>query len=333
MYFHVYLIYRFTRTFTDHSSVITKCWGFELQKRKIEPQKPANPCDTRLCSCIFFVNTLHDGAKIPLLRRFFAEKRPARFGKVEETCGSGGGILCRKGPVARARLGRYFASFVKHRTVVVISPITAKMPSIPCPVMSSAISRFVISFSSLTHELRHEIEDHAACEHRCDLAGDVRADGVHQQVVGAVRLLPHLLDNARGHREGRDTGRTDHRIHLVLAEEVQKLCKHHARDGVKDEGDKTQRHDDERFEIDELVGLHREGDRDAEKQRDEVGKVVLRRLREAFEAAALAQQVAEHQKTDERDGHRRDEARDDRDHDGEADAQRAGDVLGIVGHV
>ena len=30
MYFHVYLIYRFTRTFTDHSSVITRCWGFEL---------------------------------------------------------------------------------------------------------------------------------------------------------------------------------------------------------------------------------------------------------------------------------------------------------------
>ena len=60
MYFHVYLIYRFTRTFTDHSSVITRCWGFELQKRKIEPQKPANPCDTRLCSCIFFVNTLQE---------------------------------------------------------------------------------------------------------------------------------------------------------------------------------------------------------------------------------------------------------------------------------
>ena len=31
MYFHVYLIYRFTRTFTDHSSVITRCWVFELQ--------------------------------------------------------------------------------------------------------------------------------------------------------------------------------------------------------------------------------------------------------------------------------------------------------------
>ena len=119
-------------------------------------------------------------------------------------------------------LGFYFLpNLVKSVTSTVISPITAKMPSIPCPVMSSAISRFVIVRSSLTHELRHEIEDHAACEHRCDLTGDVRADGVHQQVIGAVRFLPHLLDNARGHREGRDTGRTDHWIHLILAEEVE----------------------------------------------------------------------------------------------------------------
>ena len=156
---------------------------------------------------------------------------------------------------------------------------------------------------------------------------------MHQQVVGAVRLLPHLLDDARRHREGRNAGRTDHRIHLILAEEVQKLCKHHARDGVEDEGDKAQCHDDERVEIDELVGLHRERDRDAEKQRDEVRQIVLRRLGKTLQAAALTEQVAEHQKTHERDGHRRDEARDDRDHDGEADAQRTGDVLGVVGHV
>lgn len=71
MYFHVYLIYRFTRTFTDHSSVITRCWGFELQKRKIKPQKPANPCDTRLCSCIFFVNTLQKSIESRSFRCFF----------------------------------------------------------------------------------------------------------------------------------------------------------------------------------------------------------------------------------------------------------------------
>ena len=40
MYFHVYLIYRFTRTFTDHSSVITRCWGFELQNGKSSFKSP-----------------------------------------------------------------------------------------------------------------------------------------------------------------------------------------------------------------------------------------------------------------------------------------------------
>ena len=40
MYFHVYLIYRFTRTFTDHSSVITRCWGFELQNGKSRLKSP-----------------------------------------------------------------------------------------------------------------------------------------------------------------------------------------------------------------------------------------------------------------------------------------------------
>ena len=40
MYFHVYLIYRFTHTFTDHSSVITRCWGFELQNGKSSLKSP-----------------------------------------------------------------------------------------------------------------------------------------------------------------------------------------------------------------------------------------------------------------------------------------------------
>lgn len=40
MYFHVYLIYRFTRTFTDHSSVITRCWVFELQNGQSSLKSP-----------------------------------------------------------------------------------------------------------------------------------------------------------------------------------------------------------------------------------------------------------------------------------------------------
>ena len=41
------------RSFIRHHKML----GVRIAKRKIEPQKPANPCDTRLCSCIFSVNT------------------------------------------------------------------------------------------------------------------------------------------------------------------------------------------------------------------------------------------------------------------------------------
>ena len=41
------------RSFIRHHKML----GVRIAKRKIEPQKPANPCGTRLCSCIFSVNT------------------------------------------------------------------------------------------------------------------------------------------------------------------------------------------------------------------------------------------------------------------------------------
>ena len=40
MYFRVYLIYKFTHTFADYSSVITRCWGFELQNGKSSLKSP-----------------------------------------------------------------------------------------------------------------------------------------------------------------------------------------------------------------------------------------------------------------------------------------------------
>ena len=42
------------RSFICHHKML----GIRIAKRQIEPQKPANPCGARLCSCIFFVNTL-----------------------------------------------------------------------------------------------------------------------------------------------------------------------------------------------------------------------------------------------------------------------------------
>ena len=39
------------RSFICHHKML----GIRIAKRQIEPQKPANPCGARLCSCIFFV--------------------------------------------------------------------------------------------------------------------------------------------------------------------------------------------------------------------------------------------------------------------------------------
>lgn len=46
------------RSFIRHHKML----GVRIAKRKIEPKKPANPCGTRLCSCIFFVNALQQKA-------------------------------------------------------------------------------------------------------------------------------------------------------------------------------------------------------------------------------------------------------------------------------
>ena len=75
MYFHVYLIYRFTRTFTDHSSVITRCWGFELQNGKSSLKSPQTLAAQDFAPASFLLND------------------PTQFEQVDETCEFGGAVL------------------------------------------------------------------------------------------------------------------------------------------------------------------------------------------------------------------------------------------------
>lgn len=51
-----------------------KMLGVRIAKRQIEPQKPANPCGARLCSCIFFVNTLQKASKASAFGAFLLSK-------------------------------------------------------------------------------------------------------------------------------------------------------------------------------------------------------------------------------------------------------------------
>lgn len=59
MYFHVYsfklqIHAHIYRSFIRHHKML----GVRIAKRKNEPQKPVNPCGTKLRARIFFVNTL-----------------------------------------------------------------------------------------------------------------------------------------------------------------------------------------------------------------------------------------------------------------------------------
>ena len=58
------------RSFIRHHKML----GVRIAKRKIEPQKPANPCDTRLCSCIFFVNTRQKHSRPIVWNAFYYKK-------------------------------------------------------------------------------------------------------------------------------------------------------------------------------------------------------------------------------------------------------------------
>ena len=157
-------------------------------------------------------------------------------------------------------------------------------------------------------------EQNAAGEDGAYLARDVRAYGVHEKVVAGVGLLSEALDDARGHREGGDSGRADHRVDsLVLRqEEVEDFRSNDAARCVEDEGDEAHADDGERAEVDEFLAGHRRGDREAEEYRNDVRHFVLRGLRETLGDAADAKHVAEHDEAEQRDGGRRDEPADNR---------------------
>ena len=189
-----------------------------------------------------------------------------------------------------------------------------------------------IQLSFLSDQALDERNDEAAGDHRSDLAADVRARRMHEQVVVGILLAAHLVDDARGHRERGDTGRADHGVDLLPGEEVEELGKEHAADGIEHEADEAEGEDGHRLEGDERLRLHAERHGDAQQERDEVGQLVLRAVAEGTEHAALADEVAEHEEADQLRGLGRDGAGHDGDDDREEDARALAHACGRVGH-
>ena len=173
--------------------------------------------------------------------------------------------------------------------------------------------------------LSEERKQNARGDRRTDHAGHVGTHGVHQQEVRGIGLLALGLRHAGGHRDGRNAGRTDQRIDLVVAlrEEVHHLGEQHAAGGSHREGDHAQHEDEQRPRIEERLGRSRSSHRETQEDDDNVHQFVLHRLRQTVHHAALLHQVAQHETADERSG-RRQQQRDDH-----GDDQREEDLLGL----
>ena len=148
----------------------------------------------------------------------------------------------------------------------------------------------------------HQGQNQPAGNDRRDLARDVDADRVHQQEILVVLSQAHLVDDAPAHRERGNACRADHRVDFFALgqEQIQQLGKENAAGGVKNKRDQTQRQDQQCVRPDEFVGGHLARHGQAQHNRDKVRQYVLRGLRQGVQHAALAQQVAEHEKTDQR---------------------------------
>ena len=137
--------------------------------------------------------------------------------------------------------------------------------------------------------LTEEAEDKTARNNRRDLSRYVYTDGVHQQEVLRILGQTHLMHDTARHRKCGNTGRTDHGVDLVLAEKVEDFRAHNTADGIEYEREKTEHHNNERFNRQERVRLHLESNRDTKKQGDNVRESRLRRFGQRFQHAAFTE--------------------------------------------
>ena len=214
-----------------------------------------------------------------------------------------------------------------------ITPVTMKIPKYPVPIMGRASRSRSTRIALPSDSSIDQGQDQAAGDNRGDLAGNVDADGMHQQEVGIVLGQAHLVNHPGGHGEGGDTGGADHGVDLGLGKQVHELGNHDAAEGIEDEGHQAQADDDDGVQLQEVGALHLGGDGDAQENGNQVGQGILGGIGDGVHHAALPDQVAEHQEADQ--GHRvgGHQAHDHRHHNGEQDLRQLGHRLAGVLHL
>ena len=156
---------------------------------------------------------------------------------------------------------------------------------------------------------------------------------MHQDYVGRIFLHCDFLYNTGRHRECGDSGAADHRVDLLLQEQVDDLRKHNTANRIHNECEQTDYHDHDCLQCYEVFRLHTEGNRDSQKQCDQICQIILRGVRHGSKNAALTDQVTEHQETNQRYGSWRNQSDDDGNNDRERNTHLTADILRIVFHM
>ena len=155
---------------------------------------------------------------------------------------------------------------------------------------------------------------------------------MHQQEIAGVLIPAHLMHNTAAHGESGNARRSHHGVYLVLAEQVQYLCKHYTAHGIEYESHKAQQQYNYGFHGYEHLGLHSEGYRNTQHQRDKAREALLGGFGQAVQHAALTDKVAEHQESDELCALGSNGAGDNGNKYGEEYAGGLGHRLGVVWH-
>ena len=148
---------------------------------------------------------------------------------------------------------------------------------------------------------------------------------MHEQEVARIGLLADGLRYAGCHRNRRNTGGADQRVHLLALreEEVHKLGKQQTSGRTESERKHTQHQNTQGLDIDERFGGSRSTDGNTEENHHDIHQLVLHGLAQTIDYTALFHQVTQHKAADQRSGARQ-EQRDDY-----GDDDREKDLLGF----
>ena len=148
--------------------------------------------------------------------------------------------------------------------------------------------------------LGEEAEEDTGGDSRTDDAGNIRAHGVHEQVVIGGILKPEVVRDTGRHGHGRYSGVTDERIDFLRfgKYQIEEFDKEDAARRSDDECHESEEENEDCLRGQELRSLCRGSDGHSEQNRDYVGQGVAGGLCKACRYAALAQEVTEEEHTE-----------------------------------